>query len=247
MIKKFLSDLFFSVLTHIKYYKCLSGFNVIIRKSSVLGQKILIHSKVRLYNSIIHDNINIYSNTRVHDVILNGYNKIGKDCSISNSDIGRYSYIADRSNINNVELGKFCSIGPNFTAGLGTHPTKTISSSPYFYSVGALNNPFIKDNAGFVEYKRIKIGNDVWIGANVLVVEGIEIGNGAVIGAGSVVTKNIPAYAIAGGVPCKVIKYRHNDIVMQKLINLNWWDKDEDWIRINIKKFQVVISEDINI
>jgi len=61
MIKKFLSDVFFSVLMHIKYYKYLSGFNVIIRKSSVLGQKILIDAKVHLYNSIIHDNINIYN------------------------------------------------------------------------------------------------------------------------------------------------------------------------------------------
>jgi len=59
------------------------------------------------------------------------------------------------------------------------------------------------------------------------------------------VTKNIPAYAIAGGVPCKVIKYRHNDVGMQKLIDLSWWDKD--LIRINIKKFQVTIAEDINI
>lgn len=70
------------------------------------------------------------------------------------------------------------------------------------------------------------IGNDVWLGANSLVLKGVKIGDGAVIGAGAVVTKDVPPYAIVGGNPAKVIKMRFDDETIGKLMQLQWWNLD---------------------
>lgn len=75
------------------------------------------------------------------------------------------------------------------------------------------------------------------IGANVIVVDGVTIADGAIIAAGAVVTKNIPAYSIAGGVPARVIKYRFENNKIVKLLAIRWWDMDVDLIKNNFKKF----------
>lgn len=81
------------------------------------------------------------------------------------------------------------------------------------------------------------IGNDVWIGANAIILQGVTIGDGAIIAAGAVVTKDVPPYAIVGGVPAKVIKYRFSDEVILKLLQIKWWDKPEEWIIQKLEKF----------
>jgi serine acetyltransferase len=77
------------------------------------------------------------------------------------------------------------------------------------------------------EFKYVTIGNDVFIGANVTILGGIEIGDGAIIAAGAVVSKNIPEYAIVGGVPARIIKYRFSDEIIKKLKTIQWWDFPE--------------------
>jgi acetyltransferase-like isoleucine patch superfamily enzyme len=82
----------------------------------------------------------------------------------------------------------------------------------------------VNKNSDFQEYKPIEIGNDVWIGARVTVVDGVKIGTGSIIASGAVVTKDVPSYAIVAGVPAKVIRYRlpENDIVF--LQQSEWWN-----------------------
>jgi acetyltransferase-like isoleucine patch superfamily enzyme len=79
----------------------------------------------------------------------------------------------------------------------------------------------------------IEIGNDVWIGAHSTIMSGVKIGNGAVVAAKSVVTKDVPPYAIVGGNPARIIKYRFDKSQIEKLLNISWWDWDEDKIREN--------------
>lgn len=86
--------------------------------------------------------------------------------------------------------------------------------------------------------KKVIIGNDVWIGSHALILGGVKIGDGAVIGAGAVVTKDVPPYAVVGGVPARIIKYRFSQEIIDKLLEIKWWNLPENILKENIKLFQ---------
>lgn len=167
----------------------------------------------------------------------------------NNVKIGAYSYIAHNSHVINTEIGKFTSIGPNFMCGRGIHPVDGVSTSPMFYSTRKQNGFSISPNDKIREYLPIKIGNDVFIGINVTVLDGVTIGDGAVIAAGAVVTEDIPPYAIAGGVPAKVLRSRFSEDVINKLLKIRWWDLPVDELQpvekhfFEVKKFIEIMSD----
>lgn len=111
-----------------------------------------------------------------------------------------------------------------------------ISTHPAFY---ANNKPFktFSDKMYFDEYKEINIGNDVLIGEDALILGGVKIGDGAIITSRAVVTKDVPPYAIIGGVPAKLIKYRFDEKIIKQLIEIKWWDKELDWLKKNYLTF----------
>ena len=142
--------------------------------------------------------------------------------------LGNYSYIAKNSSVSNCVIGRFCSIGPNFCCGQGVHPINGISTAPMFYSVVKQNGITLCKENKVKESKLTLIGNDVFIGANVTVLDGVKIGDGAAIGAGAVVVKDIPPYAIAVGVPAKVVKYRFDERTIEALLERQWWNGSEE-------------------
>jgi len=146
-----------------------------------------------------------------------------------NVEIGDYTYLAKNAYVFRTSIGKYCSIGPNFLCGWGIHPTKGISTSPMFYSTQKQNGYSCCKKNKIAETKEITIGNDVFIGANVTVIDGVDIGDGAIIGAGAVVSKNIPPYAIAVGCPIKIIGYRFENEIINKLLKVKWWENGEKW------------------
>jgi virginiamycin A acetyltransferase len=167
---------------------------------------------------------------------------------LKNVSLDDYSYISKNSNLTNTSIGKFCSIGPNFNSGLGLHPTNGISTSPMFYSTLKQNGFSLVHENTFEEEKPIIIGNDVHIGANVLVLDGITIADGAIIGAGAVITKNIPPFAICVGVPAKVIRYRFDEELIEGFLEKKWWNKPIEELKLinssffDIKNFMTNFS-----
>lgn len=165
------------------------------------------------------------------------YTKVYPPFFIHYVKVGDYSYIAKNSHISNCEIGKFCSIGPNFSCGMGSHPLNGISTSPMFYSTAKQNGLSLCEKNTFHEQKLTTIDNDVFIGANVTVLDGVHISDGAVIGAGAVVTKDIPPYAIAVGVPAKVIKYRFDNEIIKGLLERRWWDDPDERLQVIEESF----------
>lgn len=127
-----------------------------------------------------------------------------------NTKLGDYTYVGGQVKIQYATIGKFCSIAEGVKIGLGIHPTDLESTHPAFYSPQSLWKDEITPDLSkkVIEYKPIFIGDDVWIGTNAMILDGVTIGNHAVVAAGSVVTKDVPDFAIVAGVPAKVIKFR---------------------------------------
>jgi len=169
------------------------------------------------------------------------YNTIYDEVSLQTVILGDFTYIANNTQISRTEIGKFCSIGPDCKIGLGKHPSKDfVSTHPIFFSTLKQAQITFAAKDYFDEFENIVIGHDVWIGANAIVIDGVKIGSGAIVAAGSVVTKDVPPYAIVGGVPAKIIRYRFEHETIKKLLELKWWDMDVESLKNNYKKFHNV-------
>jgi acetyltransferase-like isoleucine patch superfamily enzyme len=166
------------------------------------------------------------------------YNTLYDSVLLVNVTLGDFSYVAANSKIHNTEIGKFSCIGPESIIGLGKHPSHDFASvHPIFYSPLCQAQITYASHPFFEEFAQIQIGNDVWIGARAIILGGVTIGDGAIVGAGAVVTKDVPAYAVVGGVPAKILRYRFEPTEIDFLKQFKWWDRDIDWLRENAAKF----------
>lgn len=213
-----------------------------VDKDCSLGEGAEIGRGVTLTASAVSRNTRIFSGSVVAGSVIGESVMVHEGCTILSAKIGRRSYVAAKSFIHNTVIGNFCSIGPEIRTGLGKHPSRDfVSTHPAFYSkknAGCLDSFVEKDL--YEETEKTYIGNDVWIGARVTVLDGIRIGNGAIVGAGAVVHRDVPDYAIVGGVPAKLIRYRFGPEDIDFLLKLAWWDKDEAWLRGHAKDFSSV-------
>lgn len=171
--------------------------------------------------------------------------KVYRKAKIVNSIIGKYSYICKNTGVINSEIGNFCSIASGVSIGPANHTTYLVSTSPVFTEKrNAVGRSFSPDSSLKYMPKRTIIGSDVWIGGKATIMQGIRIGDGAVIGAGAVVTKDVPPYAIVGGVPAKIIKYRFNQQLIQKLSKIKWWEWEDEKIKANLSMFRTTPDVD---
>jgi acetyltransferase-like isoleucine patch superfamily enzyme len=162
---------------------------------------------------------------------------LGPKTNLVNCEVGRYTYFAGYSTLARCRIGAFCSLGPNLEAGFGRHPTNYVSAYPSFYSAQSAGRADFGVVTDFAEHLPIVIGNDVWLGAHCLVMDGVTIGDGAFIAAGAVVTKDVPPYTLAGGVPARVIRPRFSEEETLFLLQLKWWERDLSWIRAHAPFF----------
>lgn len=162
---------------------------------------------------------------------IEDYVSLGQSCAVSDTQIGRFTYVAQETIMVQAHLGRFCSVGPRVIFGYGVHPTNLVSTSPVFYSQAEQCGISFTAQNSVEEQLPIRVGHDVWIGAHVYIRDGAKIGNGAVIGAGAVVTKDVPDYAIVGGAPARLIRYRFNEQQISDLLRLEWWNWSEEKLR----------------
>ena len=159
----------------------------------------------------------------LRDCEVSSLASVGTGSNLINVKMGDYSYCGKNCSMLDTKIGSFCSIASYCAIGGVAHPMTNVSTSPVF-SKG--RNVF-RENLGELDIPRAKpvvIGSDVWIGEKVFIKDGIQVGHGAVIGAHSVITGDVPPYAIVAGAPARIIRYRFKEEQIVRLLESKWWD-----------------------
>lgn len=233
---------------------------MLIRKLEEIGSCIyrnIVFPFVRIFIEIKTNSIMKQMSYINKGTVLRGKNYVGKSTVLTNVDVGFGTIIHMNSVVSNARIGKYCSLAPGLSFVGGKHPLKdNISTHPCFYAVNNVSgfsyidsdildetgeklfseNTYVDEEKGYF----YDIGNDVWIGANATIVQGVHIGDGAVIGTNALVLKDVDPYGIYAGIPAKKIGQRFSDDEIKKLLDFKWWDKDEKWIIEHAKEFSNV-------
>lgn len=132
--------------------------------------------------------------------------------------MGNNNYFGANVHVTAANIGNYCSIAPNVTIGPGEHLVDMISTKVSVMEEAGYKIDLIKSP--------VVIKNDVWIGANVVVLRGVTVGNGAVLAAGAIVTRDVPDFAIVGGIPARIIRYRFDEKKRAEISKSKWYEKE---------------------
>ena len=186
------------------------------------------------FETIYLKNVITKTNIKVGDFTI--YNDFCNDPRDFEKNNVLYHY---QVNHDKLIIGKFCSIacGTKFMMNSGNHTLKSLST--YTFPIfGEEWDETLKPKDAWDNKGDIIIGNDVWIGYEAVIMSGVKIGDGAIIGTRAVVTKDVPPYAVACGIPAKIIKKRFTDDVISDLLRLEWWNFTNEKIAKNIPFIQ---------
>lgn len=187
---------------------------------------------MRAIKRFINENFFLYFAKKLRDVEFQiiRYDLIKRNLlEIGEGTYGKINVLRNKGSDSKISIGKYCSIASDvtFITG-GIHPTDWVSLYPFRIN-WQLENCY-KDGMPSTNGPII-IGNDVWISTGVTILSGVKVGNGAVIASNSLVTKDVPNYAIVAGVPAHHIKYRFSEEKIEQLEKIQWWH----WPRAKIK------------
>ncbi len=225
-----------------------------------------IDSSAQVVDSELNDDIVVWKNARILSSSLFGHNSIGdfstvrqcelgkhvsiqRNCDLLRVNVGDFSIVEKNAVIHDVKIGKFCEISWHCSIGGDNHNYKLPTIHHWYWnkSFGFEEEPGAIGGANFmnkIQNEECVIGNDVWIGSGVTVNRKVHVGNGAILASGTVVTKDVPDYAIVGGVPGKVIKYRFDESTIKRLLDIEWWNWPYDVLKENRHLFEIEVSEE---
>lgn len=178
-------------------------------------------------NSVIAETADIDNNSIILNSKVGELCMVGKNCRLCYSTIDDLSYISVNTHVFSAEIGKYNSISWNVSVGPAQHNPSRISSHAmlYAYKFQMIDNQYYNQYEGGV-----KIENDVWIGCNSVVMRGVTVGDGAVIGANSIITKDVPPYAIVCGVN-RFLRWRFDEEIRYRLLEIKWWNYSIDKVK----------------
>lgn len=170
------------------------------------------------------------------------YTEVDEHVRMTDSVMDDYSYIQRHGDLMCTDVGKFSNIAAHVRMNPGFHPMERASLHHFTYR-RTLYDFDTEDDGPFFAWRqrqRVRVGHDTWIGHGVVVMPGVRIGNGAVVGSNSVVTRDVPAYAIVAGAPAKFIRWRFAPAIAQALDATAWWDWDHETLKARLPDFNDV-------
>lgn len=196
------------------------------------------HLLWKFYLQITHPSCKLRARQLGKKITLEDHVTIEEGSCVATEKIGRYTFINKYALIDKSvkNIGRFCSIGYGAKLGLANHPLDRISTHAFTYDK---KYGFIDESnyTTAANAPNCTIGNDVWIGANAIVLAGVTIGDGAVIGANAFVNSNVEPYSIVVGSPAKHLKYRFNEGEIEKLLQEKWWNWEDEKLKKKIHLF----------
>lgn len=202
---------------------------------SYQGKDCKLSEEAEIIESTLKDEVVVGKGTRVIHSQLGKKVQLENNNTIMYATLGNYCYTGPNTNIRNAELGSFNSISWNVSIGGNTHDLNKVTTHSFIvypkWGMGANSN-----------WESVKepciIENDVWIAAGVNILRGVTVGSGAVIGAGAVVTKDVPPYSVVVGNPGRVIRMRYSDEIIERMLQLKWWELPTEVIKAHLSLFQ---------
>jgi phosphonate metabolism protein (transferase hexapeptide repeat family) len=181
----------------------------------------------------------ILPGSRISNSTLGEYTEVGLNNVFDYVDLGDFSYSGEHCIFQNTKIQKFVNIAAAVRIGPTNHPMERPTQHHFTYRRQMFDMDVVDDTDFFEERKKpvCTIGHDSWIGHGVIIMPGVNIGIGAVVGSGSVVTKDVPDYGIAVGNPAKTIKYRFSTELINKLLDIKWWDWGYELIKERFQDF----------
>ncbi len=203
----------------------------------------MIHPSAKLYKDVVVDtscigaNVIIGECSRIKNSEVKDYCSIDRQNLLMGVKMGQRSYTGSWDMIFNCKIGSFCSISYGVTIGAPEHDYTRVSTHQFIYEpkFGLFEEDLLIRKEKFA--LPLIIGSDVWIGCNSTILRGVQIGCGAVVAANAVVVKDVPPYAIVAGVPARIIKYRFSQELIDRLIELQWWNWNDEKIKDNKELF----------
>jgi acetyltransferase-like isoleucine patch superfamily enzyme len=174
----------------------------------------------------------------IHNETFAAYKYDISKVTVGKSTYGTINVLKTTDSEEMLIIGNYCSIAPNVQFILGSeHPYKRLSTFPFGVKIAGHHSDSVSKG-------NIIVCDDVWIGYGAIILSGITISQGAIVAAGSVVTRNVPPYSIVGGNPAKVLKYRFEQNIIDKLLTINFTNLSEDKIRNNYDQLEREIDSD---
>ena len=184
----------------------------------------------------------IHPTSQVKNCILGAYTELGDHCVLEETALGDYSYCFGYNDIIYAEIGKFASLATGVRINPVQHPAHIRAASHHF-TYRCAHYGFGPDDDSIVEWRRqnrVKVGHDVWMGHNAVVMGGVTVGNGAVIAAGAVVTHDVQPYEIVGGVPARHIGWRYEPETIAAMERIAWWNWSHQELAERVRDFDDV-------